>query len=35
VERFRQNLVNDPQLMSELLAELDDLEEMGDPKPKL
>ncbi len=27
VERFRQNLVNDPQLMSELLAELDDLEE--------
>jgi hypothetical protein len=34
VERFRQNLVNDPQLMSELLAELDDLEELGDSKPK-
>jgi hypothetical protein len=34
VERFRQNLVNDPQLMSELLAELDDLEEFGDGKPK-
>ncbi len=33
VERFRQNLVNDPQLMSELLAELDDLEEEGKPKP--
>ncbi len=27
VERFRQNLVNDPQLMSELLAELDDIEQ--------
>jgi hypothetical protein len=27
-------LVNDPQLMSELLAELDDLEEFGDGKPK-
>jgi hypothetical protein len=35
VERFRQNLVNDPQLMSELLAELDDLEELGEGKPKL
>jgi hypothetical protein len=35
VERFRQNLVNDPQLMSELLAELDDLEEMEEGKPKL
>jgi arsenate reductase-like glutaredoxin family protein len=35
VERFRQNLVNDPQLMSELLAELDDLEEMEESKPKL
>jgi hypothetical protein len=34
VERFRQNLVNDPQLMSELLAELDDLEEMEEGKPK-
>jgi hypothetical protein len=33
VERFRQNLVNDPQLMSELLAELDDLEDFGDGKP--
>jgi hypothetical protein len=32
VERFRQNLVNDPQLMSELLAELDDLEEEAKPK---
>ncbi len=32
VERFRQNLVNDPQLMSELLAELDDLEEESKPK---
>jgi hypothetical protein len=35
VERFRQNLVNDPQLMSELLAELDDLEEMEEGQPKL
>ncbi len=35
VERFRQNLVNDPQLMSELLAELDDLEEMEQGKPRL
>ncbi len=35
VERFRQNLVNDPQLMSELLAELDDLEEMEEGKSKL
>jgi hypothetical protein len=35
VERFRQNLVNDPQLMSELLAELDDLEEIEEGKPKL
>jgi hypothetical protein len=35
VERFRQNLVNDPQLMSELLAELDDLEEMEEGNPKL
>jgi hypothetical protein len=32
VERFRQNLVNDPQLMSELLAELDDLEATN-PQP--
>jgi hypothetical protein len=28
VERFRQNLVNDPQLMSELLAELDNIEQL-------
>lgn len=35
VERFRQNSVNDPQLMSELLAELDDLEEMQETNPKL
>jgi hypothetical protein len=34
VERFRQNLVNDPQLMSELLAELDDLEQFGEGQPK-
>jgi hypothetical protein len=36
VERFRQNLVNDPQLMSELLAELDDIEKLNQdefPKP--
>jgi hypothetical protein len=36
VERFRQNLVNDPQLMSELLAELDDIEKLNKdefPKP--
>jgi hypothetical protein len=36
VERFRQNLVNDPQLMSELLAELDDIEKLSKdefPKP--
>jgi hypothetical protein len=30
VERFRQNLVNDPQLMNELLAELDDIEHLGE-----
>jgi hypothetical protein len=29
VQRFRQNLVNDPQLMSELLAELDDIERLN------
>lgn len=35
VERFRQNLVNDPQLMSELLAELDDIEKLNkDERPK-
>jgi hypothetical protein len=34
VERFRQNLVNDPQLMSELLAELDDIEQLDDEKPR-
>ncbi len=35
VERFRQNLVNDPQLMSELLAELDDIEKLNkDEQPK-
>jgi hypothetical protein len=35
VERFRQNLVNDPQLMSELLAELDDIEKLNqDEFPK-
>jgi hypothetical protein len=36
VERFRQNLVNDPQLMNELLAELDDIEHLGEgnsPQP--
>jgi hypothetical protein len=32
VERFRQNLVNDPQLMNELLAELDDIEQLGEGK---
>jgi hypothetical protein len=32
VERFRQNLVNDPQLMNELLAELDDIEHLGEGK---
>ncbi len=32
VERFRQNLVNDPQLMSELLAELDDIERLNKGK---
>jgi hypothetical protein len=32
VERFRQNLVNDPQLMSELLAELDDIELLDEGK---
>jgi hypothetical protein len=36
VERFRQNLVNDPQLMSELLAELDDIEKLSkDEFPKI
>jgi hypothetical protein len=34
VERFRQNLVNDPQLMSELLAELDDLEKLENTRPQ-
>jgi len=35
VERFRQNLVNDPQLMNELLAELDDIERLNkDDHPK-
>jgi hypothetical protein len=34
VERFRQNLVNDPQMMNELLAELDDIEQLGEVKPK-
>jgi hypothetical protein len=34
VERFRQNLVNDPQLMSELLAELDDIEQLDGEKPR-
>jgi hypothetical protein len=36
VQRFRQNLVNDPQLMSELLAELDDIERLSkDEQSKL
>lgn len=29
VERFRQNLVDDPKLMNELLAELDEIEKLN------